>query len=174
MLELLETPTLTPPFVSTATPEMSVHERCLLAAQSVIRSLALSGIDDASVVVRKLPWSREFTQGELPFPGIILSPLERETMDHWRGTNLRDDVGYPVQVSIVDRGNQDLQTNLGRMLIWRQRIARAFRNQRLTDVEEIMTCVVEPHHIYLPEAFDKGVDQSTLTLRFMSREPRGT
>lgn len=161
------------PVIVAATPYRPVHYRCLLAVQELIIALHLPGVADASVVVQKLPWARKFTDGVYPFPGVIVSPLGAETMHPEQGTNRLDDVGYPVHVSIVAADNQDLTSNLGAYLLWRESIARAFRNQPLDGVPEIIRCTVEPQQIVLPEEFTKGVFHSELLLRFVSREPRG-
>jgi hypothetical protein len=149
-----------------------VHQRCLSTVQARIRALALPGLAASSVVVQKLPWARAFTDGRYAFPGVIVSPLGAETMPAEAGTNRRDDVGYPVHVSIVAADNQDLTSHLAMYLLWREKIARAFRNQPLQGVPEIIRCDVEPHRIVLPEEFIKGIFHSELLLRFVSREPR--
>jgi hypothetical protein len=154
----------------------SVHERCLLAVQTGIQSLDLRGLLSASVVVQELPWARDFL-GANPkhaLPGVIVSPWGSEQMDASQGTNLKDDVEYPVCISIVAANDQRLTAHLGRYLLWRQCMSRAFRNQPLSGVDEVLTCLVEPGQVVLPDAFLRGLYHSALLLRFVSRESRGT
>jgi hypothetical protein len=141
--------------------------------QSQIQGLNLSGISADSIIVRKLPWARDFTQGRISYPGIVISPYGVETMSLAEGTNLRDDVGYPVIVSILAADNQDQVNNLGTYLLWREKLARYFRNQPLATVNEVYTCRIEPQPIVLPAAFQDLVFVSAMCLRFISREQRG-
>ena len=70
-----------------------------------------------------------------------------------RGTNIRDDVHYPVMVTILAADNQDLTTNQEQYLKWREQINRAFRNQGLSAVPEIYNVQVSPGPITSPNAF---------------------
>lgn len=154
----------------------SVHYQCLLAAQARIQGLSLSGIASASIRVQKVPvasadlWGATKTYA---FPGIILSPLGTERMNPMAGTNVRDDVGYPVVVSIFDADNQSVTANHNKYLLWRQKIARAFRNQRLPGVSEIIYATVETGPILDPAQWMQNRFHSAMTLRFTSREIRG-
>lgn len=153
----------------------SLHARCLTAVQARIRSLTLSGLPSDNVVVRKLPVDRNLAaSGAIGLPAIVLSPRRAE-MPPTTGTNSRDDVHYDVLVAIFDRDNQEptLQLNLDRHLLWREQIARAFRNQRLTGVAEVINAQVEPAEGLLDDAWKHELMASALLLRFTSRETRG-
>jgi hypothetical protein len=151
----------------------SIHTRCLTAAQARIRLLALTGLDNASVVIEKLPAGRNLTAG-VGLPAVILSP-HRAAMPATAGTNSQDDVHYDVLVAIFDRDNQEptLEANLDRHLLWRQQIARAFRNQRLAGVPEVINSEVEPAEGLLDEAWKRELMTSAVLVRFTSRETRG-
>lgn len=151
----------------------SIHTRCLVAAQARIRLLALAGLANESVVIQKLPAGRNLTTG-VGLPAVILSP-HRAAMPATAGTNSLDDVHYDVLVAIFDRDNQEptLEANLDRHLLWRQQIARAFRNQRLTGVAEVINSEVEPAEGLLDEAWKRELMTSAVLLRFTSRETRG-
>ena len=151
----------------------SIHSRCLEAVQARIRLLALEGIDNQRVVIEKVPAGRNLS-ATIGLPAIVLSP-ERAAMPTAEGTNGADDVHYDVLVAIFDRDNQEptLQANLGRHMLWRQQIARAFRNQRLSGVPEVINSEVEPAEGLLDEAWKRELMASALRLRFTSREPRG-
>lgn len=152
----------------------SVHWRCMVAVQCKLRAMRLVGISPTSIVTQKLPWAKPFEPDYQQYatPGIIISPWGQEAM--LGGLNRLDDVGYPVLVSIIASDNQDLTTNLSKYLLWRERVARAFRNQSLGPaVPEVYTCRLEPLTIAVPESFLAGFWSSHLLLRFISREPRG-
>jgi hypothetical protein len=107
-------------------------------------------------------------------PAILITP-QGETVDPNSGTNLMDDVTYAVRVTLVDRDNQEptLIANVDRYFVWRQRIARTFRNQPLAAVPEIYTTTLEPGDVVDAAAWESNLFASVLTLRFVSREPRG-
>lgn len=151
--------------------------RAMLAAQARIQGMALSGIVNGSIVIQKEPWERAFGSdriGQYALPGIIICPFGKEQMLPTEGTNVRDDVGYPILVSILASNNQDLSTNNQPLYLkWREQIARAFRNQRLPGILEIYRVAVEPAAISLPAAFLANYYHSALVLRATSREVRG-
>jgi hypothetical protein len=151
----------------------SIHTRCLTAAQARIRLLGLEGLANAAVVVEKLPLTRNLAT-DVGLPAILLSP-QRSAMPPGDGTNVLDDVRYDVLVTVVDRDNQEptLQANLDRHLLWRQQIARAFRNQRLPGVPEIINAEVEQADALVEEAWKRELMTSSVLLRFTSRETRG-
>jgi len=151
----------------------ALYARCLAAVQARIRLLALSGLPNANVAIKKLPLERN-TGGSGALPAIVLSP-HRSAMPPEGGTNSLDDVSYDVLVAIFDRDNQEasLELNLDRHLLWREQIARAFRNQRLSGVPEVINAAVEPAAGVLDEAWKQELMVSALLLRFTSRETRG-
>jgi hypothetical protein len=152
----------------------ALHSRCLAAAQARIRLLALAGVENDRVVVRKVPLGRNLGGGGLELPAIVLSP-RRTDMPPTSGTNGADDVHYDVLVAIFDRDNQEptFQLQLDRHLLWREQIARAFRNQRLAGVPEVINAAVEPAEGLLDDAWKHELAVSALLVRFTSRETRG-
>ena len=118
----------------------SLHNRCLAAAQARVRMLALAGLTNDNVLVRKVPIDRNLAGGDgSGLPAVVLSP-RRAAMPNTTGTNGLDDVQYDVLIVIFDRDNQEptFELNLDRHLLWREQIARAFRNQRLIGVPQII------------------------------------
>jgi hypothetical protein len=153
----------------------ALHARCLAAVQARIVALALSGVPSDQVVIRKLPAGRRLVGSDgIGLPAIVISP-RRAAMPPTSGTNGTDDVDYDVLVSILDRDNQEpsLEANMDRHLLWREQIARAFRNQRLIGVETVINAAVEPAEGLLEEAWKHELMASALLLRFTSRETRG-
>lgn len=156
---------------------LAVHYQCLVATQARIQGLSLSGIANGSILVQKVPVAPSDLWGASPktyqFPGILITPLGSERMAADEGTNVRDDVGYPVVVSILDADNRHATANHARNLLWRQKIARAFRNQRLPGVSEIIRAVIEPGPVIDIAKWGENYFHSALTIRFTSREVRG-
>ncbi|HEX3725834.1 MAG TPA: hypothetical protein VHV08_06310 [Pirellulales bacterium] len=153
----------------------ALHSRCLTAVQARIGSLALPGLPSENIVVHKLPLERRLgPTSTSALPAVIISP-RRTAMPPAGGTNNLDDVDYDVLVAILDRDNREptLAANLDRHLLWRQQIARAFRNQRLSGVAEVINAAVEPAEGLLEEAWKRELMVSALLLRFTSRETRG-
>lgn len=145
-----------------------IHKRIMDGVCDAIKSLSLTGIDNTSIVVRKTPDGRGLT-----LPAIVVAPGSNETSTQNAGTNNRDDVGYPVVVAIFAQDNRDYTTNHARYLQWRETIAKAFRNQRLTGVSEVMRCNVEQGSVIDQRAFYENYLASFFTLRFIARVPRG-
>lgn len=152
----------------------AVHYRCLTGVQSRIQTLSLTGITNANIVVKKLPLERLKEIGAISYPAVLITP-QRETMNPKEGTTARDDVGYGVIVTMLAADNQEptLAENLPRNTLWRHRIAKAFRNQRLPGVAESLQCFVEPMDFIVPEAWGKNIYASALLIRCMTRELRG-
>ena len=147
-----------------------IHERILDAVQARIQGLALSGVPSGQVYVRKVPWTKETT-----FPCVQVAPIGVERIQPNQGTNVRDDIGYPVLVVLADTDDQKQQTNRARNLLWRHRVIKAFRSQRLTGVSEVHNCTVEPQAILPPSEWRNDSRWiGALVLRFVTREARGT
>ncbi len=150
----------------------AIHTRCLAAAQARIRALTLEGLNGDNVTVRKVPIDRHLVGEGLP--AVVISP-RRSTMPPTAGTNGLDDVSYDVLIAIFDRDNQEatLELNLDRQLLWREQIARAFRNQRLSGVPEVIDAAVESADGLLEDGWKQELMVSALLVRFTSRETRG-
>jgi hypothetical protein len=155
----------------------SVHDRILRAAQAKLQSLELPGINNNSIRVRKLPIERDFVSQDKLYelPALLLSPMGQESMGV--ATNVRDDVAYPVVISLFTNQEfqkvQDLEGQIEPFLKTREKIARVFRNQRLMGVDEVWNATVEPAAIVSPDVFQRGLWASFLTVKFISREVRG-
>jgi hypothetical protein len=161
-------------YVHSSSSGTSVHYACCTAAQAKIRSLSLTSIDNSDVIIRKLDSDRGADDGTYDYPMIVISSFGVETLPKTGGTNARDEVIYPVVVTILAADNQDLSTNQNKYLLWRQKISRAFRNQNLTDVAEIYTVTVQPGPITSPQAFwERNLYHSSLIIKCHSREIRG-
>jgi hypothetical protein len=111
----------------------------MLAMEAIrdrIRLLALSGLTDDRVQVRRLPHD-----GEVYFPGITIHPVEE---NYHTGTNMRENVGYGCSITMVVNIDNDQDLMLDRLLLWRQRIRRHFvEDDGLTGVSGSCTVKIE-------------------------------
>lgn len=163
-----------PVYFSVTDDENPIHYQCLLAVQARIRALLLDDIAADHVEIRKVPTDRH-----LSLPGIVVSPA-RQVMAP-AGTNERDDVIDPVAVVIYAADNRflwadnadDTKADLRKYTGWLERIARAFRHQRLSGVDSIYHCTVEPLDPLSLAAGLQNAFVSGCLLKFVSREPRG-
>ncbi len=149
----------------------SVYMNILEAVQSEIKTLLLSGIVDANVVLQKVPIERDSTLPGLP--GILIAPVGTQNISPTGGTNVRDEIGYPAAVAVLQKGNQDQATNFDRFLNWQRLIRRHFIHQRLTGVTEVNKTTVEPKDAFDATAWFEHVDASATVYRFWTWESRG-
>ena len=160
-------------FGVSTTGQESTHYQCLIAVQARLRMINLPEIDDQNILVRKLPVSR---QSPFEFNGstcIMVSPPGVEGQSDSAGTNARDDIAYPVVVTILKKNNQDLIEGLTTELNWRQRINKAFRQQHLPGVNCVYRVRITPGPIVDQRAFWDGKYHSSFVIQCVSREGRG-
>lgn len=149
----------------------STYLSILEAVQTKIRSLSLTDIDTANVVIGKLPVARK---GLLPgLPGVLIAPSGAKSANRDGGTNSRDDIAYPVLVTTLAKSDQHPSTNLDREFVWHEAILSAFLHQPLDGVATVITCEISPHDVFEPSAWMSGYDTGGIVLRFVSRESRG-
>ena len=140
------------------------------SVQSGIRGLALDGINPDNVVIGKVPTDRK---GLLPaLPGILIAPYGNTTIIG--GTNLRDDVSYPILIAMLQAGNTSQTENRDRALQWSESIARKFRKQRLEGVADVYACqIVSDVKFDSTFLFTANIDVNVIQLQFLNREARG-
>ncbi len=155
-------------------PAESVLKRALDAVVTRVQALSLAGVTSSNIFVRNAAWDRDIGTGLTKgLPAIVVAPGPSERQSAGAGTNSRDDVGYPIVVSIFASDTQALESNTNTYTLWRQKINRAFRNQALPGVVEIYRIEVEPGPIIDPGALLANRLASTMLLRCISREVRG-
>ena len=156
-----------------ASDATAVYYDCLVAVQTTIRALGLTGVASASIVVKKLPLDRVKKNDALSYPIVLITPV-REQISPTEGSNLQDDYVYSVLVTILDDDNQEktLAANLPAYLLWRQQIEHAFQRQRLASLTTVYTATVEPADAVSLPAWARNLYMTALLLRFYSRETR--
>jgi hypothetical protein len=143
----------------------SVLTRCLDAAVATIHGLDLNG-------VQQVKWMERPDDQVLEFPCVLLTSWEQ--VEQLRGGTLqRDDIGHPVLGAIMTRAEVGVEEDKVPLQKWRQAIRRAFINQRLVGVPEVMWCEYEPLGIVQEESAKYQWKSSNFLLRFITREPRG-
>lgn len=150
-----------------------VITRSIAAVVSRIKLLALTGIGNA---VYDIPMLNDpSAQASLPTNPCCVVCEEPTPRQYVGGTNIRDDVGYPIQVLFMDSTGLGLNAPLGKYRMWRQSAERAFRFQRLPGVTEAqLACTIEPLKTLdptRPAMYDQMV--SGFTIRVNTREVRG-
>lgn len=159
--------------ITDADDEVSISYQYQLAVQARIQSLALSGITNSNIAVKKLPWHRATDT----YPQIIITGYLPESFPRGAGTNQRNDVGYPVTVTILEADNQNLTANHERNLLWRQRIVQACIDRQIEPSlgagNSHGICTVEPNTVVVPDSFANNVFHSSFVLRFTARQTRG-
>lgn len=169
----------------------SVYYQCLIAAQTRIRQLELEDIPPHNVTAWKLPLMRavgaatsQINNKRASFPCVILSTMEAEGLNAEAGTNYRDQIAYPIGVAIVSELSGDyarkpeydhLETGHARHLLWRQKIRKAFLNQRLPGVSggDIIRCTIQMRVPQIAGLLGDQLEGSAMVLNFESRETRG-
>ena len=149
---------------------VSITRKILGAMQAMLRAAigedsgAPWEIADATIDIAKLPYG-----DELGLPGILLVPVAEL---EGKGTNASDDIGYGVQVTIVQASDGDVAEHADRLFYWREQAASAFRHQALTGVSEIHDCTIEPRPAVDPAAFSGNVDVTAFVVRAWQRKQR--
>lgn len=148
----------------------AILESILTTVQSEIQDLGLTDIDNASVYVQKVPSTRNFQSSD--FPAILIAPAGVPKFNKTGGTNLRDEIEYPIGVYIVDADNQNQTLNRDKYLTWYQSIVTKFRMPRLSGVNSIVNSYVAPGLVVDPAWFEAGEFHAGITLWFISWETR--
>lgn len=151
----------------------SVFMAAMESVRASVIALGLLDILPRNVIIMKR--LRDLPQ-DLPaspsFPCILIGPAGQESLDPNGGTNVRDDITYPINVAMYTLDNQDQRANFDRNLYWRESIRKKLHNTRLTDVPTCLRVRVTPGVTVDPKAWDANKYISVLQVNVMSREPR--
>lgn len=134
---------------------------------SVIQALALTGIDNTEIQLRKSYYA---DSGAQIFKGISVVPVpERESP----GTNVRDDWGRGYLITCAQGTGHGSIEDIDKISTWRQSIIRAFNNKRaLSTVTECYICTFEPGDMFVPKEYKDNKDVTMFVIRAWCREPR--
>jgi hypothetical protein len=157
-------------YVAVTSGVVNLHQSLLDGAEAVIGLLALDGIED----VQQLKWP---VDGMISCPAIILTVMNDQENVPDDGSVGTDRTEFPVTLMIVTTNlsdnDRDAAAGQRQLLYWREKLRRAFRSQRLAGVPLQLYCKVEPGPIVAADATKKDYQISSMTLRYLCREPRG-
>jgi len=153
---------------------MSVFYDILGAVQTAIRGLSLTGVSSSNVVLLKVAAEHKKDLPDTKYPAVLVAPSASATEKVLPGTNLRNDIVYPVTVWMVDNDNQSQSSNFDRDLIWRQKILRKFQSNisAFTSITTVFDSNTQPLTIVDAPAWSKGLWISGLIINVSSRESR--
>lgn len=148
----------------------SVYEQLANEAMATIQAFAAAGLDGIGADDVSVGWSLD--DSGIEFPHIFIHPPPGASETPNGGTNLRDDWIKPLQISVVDRAPEQLDTNFGQVNLNRQRLIRLFNNKTMSGVAELNRVVIQPLAIvtFLKDKYDYQI--SAFTLNNWTREPR--
>jgi hypothetical protein len=160
-------------FVVTSTTQ-SIYYQILAGVQSRLQAISLADIPNGQIGLCKLPLILHTKQQSIDMPCVLVAPT-RDVMPGGDGVTTLDDVTYGVHVVAVDTDNRStsIDTDMKKYLLWREQIARAFRSQRLSGVDEVVTCTCEPMDVTDLPKWIAEYQSCGFILKFTSREPRG-
>jgi hypothetical protein len=147
----------------------SVKERIMEAVHSQISSAGLAGLKSNDVVLQTVP-------DQVTRRMIIVASIdpESELTGARQGSNVRDDIVYPITIAHVDVGNRAQTAEVrNRTNRWRQDIRRLFSRQQLTGVSEVRDCTVSYRTSADTTAwFKNNLLLGSMALVFTTREVR--
>lgn len=137
--------------------------------------IALPRLDPSNVAIRKF-YNRDIPERlQIGLPGIFI--WHDEQSEDWlqQGTNVSEDYGYPVGISMFanDRvsGRQSQTLDHDEYLLWRHNIRDHFVRRRLPAVPTVFDCEYRPQSIMDADAWKKrNLWLSEFVLVFLSRE----
>lgn len=150
---------------------MSIHYDCMEAIQTAIQALSLTGIENTSIVVAKVPFEQAVKRSGANYPAILITPGP-ERCDRNAGVTRHNDVEYTVFVSIVAEDNQETNNTeeLEGYMGWHGSIADRFRNTTLTGVSTVIRTWTEPSNGPDKNAYLKNLWVTQLKVKCLSRE----
>lgn len=150
-------------------PLVGLYKRILNAVQAQVQALALTGINSVNVAQE---WMPRVVQGVDLLPAVYVCPAD--ALNYPGILAGKDDIGFPVLVSMIDNQQSDFVANIDRNTTWMTTILSHFRYQPLTGVPEVTICMPEPTPVFDPEYFDKqNLIRLDLLFRFITRTTRG-
>lgn len=163
--------------------------RCQDAVTAALVAMAVAGdlpeIAAASIIDAEQPdVSRLFGStgkcATLSYPGAIVWPFQQESSDIAAGSNLLDEIVYPVAISFVDKGSgstgaEGMIVNRAarrRHMLWREKVSRKFRHY-LADIREVRDVYIRYQLFALPSAYkNDDLFHGAIVVDFISQETR--
>lgn len=96
-----------------------------------------------AIVIRKPLMASKHNEAAVPqilTPGLVITPPRTISCPEDIGTNLRDDLWYPILVQLVDTDSWERDQNLRTYLTWVEKIRKAFNCHSFTDIPVEIGC----------------------------------
>lgn len=157
-------------------PQASNYYSILTAVQSVINGLGLVDWNNNAVpvVVRKKPAFRQKVDSANPPPVIYVSRARKPERIEPKVFGDTVWAVYPVLISTLASGNQDLNAHIDFYLAWRQQLRRAFQGPQLSGASAVWDTNMLPETLLDEAAISKNWDVELLTVEFRTSEQRLT
>lgn len=84
-------------------------------------------------------------------------------------TNVSYDIGYSCLVTVKQNGNQEISSNMDKLLYWRQMLIDLFHERRLSGASFVHLCKVEPRAVFDPGAWSANQDATLILVRGLTR-----
>ena len=154
-------------------PQSSNYLDILSAVATAITNLALTDWNSRAVpvVVRKMSSYRAVVDANYAPPVIYVSPGKRDRVEY-PAFGDRVWVWYPVEISTIAGGNQDLNAHIDYYFMWRQQIRRALQAPTLTGAAAVWDNNMLPDRPIDPGAISKNYDILLLTVEYRTTELR--
>jgi hypothetical protein len=123
-----------------------------------------------SIIQVKVTTDRETDFPALP--GVLIAPFGAKRIDPFGGSNISDDIEYPIVIVTIQESDADQDDNRNRSLSWHEDIIGQFIHKALSGVSGVSTCLVDPRDVFNPAAWFRNIDAGGMVLRFLSREAR--
>jgi len=164
--------------------------RCQDAVRNTLVEMAEAGllpnIDAASIINVEQPLVSRFfgTNGQndtLDYPGIMVWPYQQETTEISAGSNLLDEITYPIAISMVDKGSGKTgtdsmagsRTQRRKHMLWREKISRRFRHFTCPLITEVRDVYIRPNLYAIPSNYQTDdLYHGAIVVDFISRESR--
>lgn len=169
----------TPPLVFQATTASdSLYRRILLGAQAKIQAIcplvSLTG-PPGNIEASNVFEMPAINEAVLTWPCVVITPPLGQGEQVKTVVNLRDDIGYPFVVSILDRCSSNEAGDKEKTFYrWREQLSRLLRYQRLPGIAEVYTVALEPKAMVAWQPPEYEFFLSSLGFRAWSRETRFT
>lgn len=156
-------------------PAQSRQVQLLEHVAARIKAVALAGVADTSILVRKTPWNRNMTA-----PGLFVTPVtEQRSSTSLAGilaTNADVVIGYGAQVSLIRASNENLEVD-DQWSLWRERAIGLFEPHygapAAAGLAWVETIEIEPGPALDSGAFARGYDAQSFVVRAIGRRRRG-